>query len=47
MKQILIVDDDTSVLSVKLPWWNAERHLAKPFGIDARRSAVTELIGAP
>ena len=46
--KVLVLSGHTDILdAANLPWWNAERHLAKPFGIVALRSAVTELIGPP
>jgi two-component system cell cycle sensor histidine kinase/response regulator CckA len=46
--KVLVLSGHTDILDAEnLPWWNAERHLTKPFGIVALRSAVTEMIGPP
>ena len=46
--KVLVLTGHTGILdTANLPWWNAERHLTKPFGIVELRSVVTELIGPP
>jgi CheY-like chemotaxis protein len=46
--KVLVLTAHTDTLSAaNLPWWDAERRLAKPFGSTALRNAVTDLIGPP
>lgn len=42
---LIMTGHGRAVASVEPAWWAAERHLSKPFDLDALRDAVQSLIG--
>jgi DNA-binding NtrC family response regulator len=42
---LILTGHGTAVADVEPEWWAAERHVAKPFRLDALRAAVASLIG--
>jgi CheY-like chemotaxis protein len=46
LKALVITGHGDILDRERQPWWETERHLAKPFGIADLAAAVTELLGA-
>jgi CheY-like chemotaxis protein len=42
---LIMTGHGTAVADIEPEWWATERHVAKPFRLDALRAAVASLIG--
>ncbi len=47
LKVLVLTGHVATLDAANLPWWDAERRLAKPFDTAALRHAVIDLIGPP
>jgi CheY-like chemotaxis protein len=47
LKVLVLTGHAQTIAGADPEWWASERHVDKPFRVDALRDAVSDLIGAP